>query len=451
MPAHHPSIMNRTQHLALLLVPGLAASALTAQDAEIRPAPLRQSTPWRTLFDGKTLDGWTTTGGRYDGKAIWTVEDGAITGRVGDGKAGGLLYTTQAWHSYDFECDTTIDWPFDSGVFVRMSKAGKGAQVTLDWREGGEIGGIYADGWLQHNPDGASRFRKGAWNKVRVRCTGRDMHLEFWLNGEKLTDYQQPEGSEGYAPTGLIGVQVHGGLEPEGHAAKFVNVRMRELPVFDAFQFECDEDGFLTPKAESGWEPMLDKDLSKWEPHGGDGKGFEFEGGVLHLLTNGSAHELRTRDDFGDFALRMDFKITRGANSGVFLRAKRDGGNPAFSGAEIQVLDDFHWEEDTNSKLKPWQFTGSLYGSVAAGHAGTLYPIGCWNSYEIRYQGSRIRVELNGVVLYDVDTFELTPEQGAKFQERVKAGFLGLQRHAPARALEGEAFTWYRNVFVKRL
>ena len=54
-------------------------------------------------------------------------------------------------------------------------------------------------------------------------------------------------------------------------------------------------------------------------------------------------------------------------------------------------------------------------------------------------------------MLYDVDTFELTPEQGAKFQERVKAGFIGLQRHAHARALEGEAFTWYRNVFVKRL
>ena len=45
------------------------------------------------LFDGTTLEGWTTTGGRYDGKADWSVEDGAITGREGPGGEGGLIYT----------------------------------------------------------------------------------------------------------------------------------------------------------------------------------------------------------------------------------------------------------------------------------------------------------------------------------------------------------------------
>jgi hypothetical protein len=439
----------------LALVPAFAPSLAPAQSPARQPtagaAAPRLPTPWRHLFDGASLAGWTTTGGRYDGQAIWTVEDGALTGRVGPGKAGGLLYTDRAWHSFDFECDTRIDWPFDSGVFVRMSKAGRGAQVTLDWREGGEIGGIYSDGWLRHNPDGAGLFRKDAWNKVRVRCTGRDMRLEFWLNGEKLTDHQLPPGTEGYAPTGLIGVQVHGGLEPEGHAARFVNVRMRELPVFDTAEFDCDEDGFLTPRAGTGWEPLLDAALSRWETHGGDGRGFAHEGGVLKLLTAGGAHELRTREDFRDFVLRMDFRTARGANSGVFLRADRARDDSAFTGAEIQVLDDYHWEEDSRSELEPWQFTGSLYGAVPAGHRGALYPLGCWNSYEIRCQGSRIRTELNGVVLYDVDTHELEPEQGPKFAERLREGFLGLQRHAPARALETDAYAWFRNVFVKRL
>lgn len=438
--------------LPALLAVALPVLPLAAQDAVAGPAAPRMPTPWRSLFDGETLAGWTTSGGRYDGEAIWAVEAGAITGRVGPGKAGGLLYTDRDWHSFDFACRTRIDWPFDSGIFVRMAPQGRGAQVTLDWRPGGEIGGIYSDGWLEHQPDGAAKFRKDAWNDVRVRCTGRDMRLEFWLNGEKLTDFRLPAGAAGFAPTGKIGVQVHGGLEPDDHTARFVDVRLRELPVFDVREFDCDDDGFLVPKADTGWEPLLDAKLSKWEPHGGDGKGFAYEAGVLKLLAAGGAHELRTRADYRDFELRLDFRITRGANSGVFLRADRASGNSAFSGAEIQVLDDFHWETDSGSKLKPWQFTGSLYGAVPAGAPGALYPLGCWNSYAIRWERSRLRCELNGVVLYDVDTAELTPEQGAAFAERAVEGFVGLQRHAPARAFEaGDAYAWYRNLFVRRL
>ena len=407
--------------------------------------------PYRSIFDGATLEGWTTVGGRYDGKALWVVEDGAIVGRVGPNKAGGLIYTTQAWHSYDVKLRTRIDWPFDSGVFVRMAKDGKGAQVTLDWREDGETGGIYSDGWLQHNEGGASKFKKDEWNDVRVRCTGRDLRLEFWLNGEKLTDYRLPKGSEGYAPTGLLGLQVHGGLEPEDHAARFEGIELRELPVFDLAEFDGDDDGFLTPRKDTGWISLLDADLSAWKPHGGDGKGFDCDGRILRLKTAGSAGELRTSDEFQDFVLRLDFKILRRANSGVFLRGDDARGDSAYSGCEIQVLDDHFWEVDTKTRLKAWQFSGSLYGSVPAGHPGALYPLGCWNTYEIRYQGSRIRCELNGVELYDVDTFELKPEQGAPFEERAEKGFIGLQRHAPAGEIDGDSYAWYRNVYVKRL
>ena len=45
---------------------------------------------WEPLFDGKTLDGWVEAGGRYDGAASWSVEDGCITGQEGTNRAGGL-------------------------------------------------------------------------------------------------------------------------------------------------------------------------------------------------------------------------------------------------------------------------------------------------------------------------------------------------------------------------
>ena len=99
------------------------------------------------------------------------------------------------------------------------------------------------------------------------------------------------------------------------------------------------------------------------------------------------------------------------------LRAARDGSNPAYSGCEVQILDDFNWETRTNSTLQPYQFTGGLYGAHPPGVKNALRPLGEWNTYQIHYAGSRIQTVLNGHVLYDVDTHTL---EGAKppFAER---------------------------------
>jgi hypothetical protein len=171
-------------------------------------------------------------------------------------------------------------------------------------------------------------------------------------------------------------------------------------------------------------------------------------GGDIALLTKGNAPWFESERDYRDFHLKLEFKLARMANSGIFLRAVRGGGNPAFSGCEIQLLDDFNWEKVTGSKLQPWQFTGSLYGAVAPRPKNALRPLGEWNSCEIVYRGSRLVTALNGRVLYDVDTFALDVKP--PFRERAQAGFIGLQRHAP-KQVEGEAYAWFRNVFVREL
>ena len=451
--------------LALALTPmsipvaavhGLAVSGLAAQKSLERHF---DDSKFEPLFDGSSLGGWVTAGGRYDGKAAWTVEDGAITGREGPGKAGGLIYTERKYANFIFTCDCYISYPFDSGVFVRMvprSEGGKGGQFTLDYREGGEIGGIYADGYLQHNEEGKAKWRRDQWNHVEVRCVGRDFRLEFWLNGEKLTDYQLPEGSEGYAPRGRIGLQVHGARGDES-IVQFKNIRLRELPEFDTKMFHCDVRGqlSLTEAGEAaGWRSLWNgKDLSGWRPVGAKAEGFRAVDGVLEFPHAGGGGYLRTEAKYRDFELRMDFKIARGANSGLFLRAA-DQGNPAFSGCEVQILDDQHWEQDTKGKLKDWQFTGSLYGSKAPERKGALHPNDVWNTYQIRYSGSQLRVGLNGQQLYDVDTHQLPlfNKQSKPFAERASEGFIGLQRHAPARrddAAAEAAFAAFRNVFIR--
>jgi hypothetical protein len=220
--------------LVPLLLPGCAAPDSQGDRAKSSgsPSSAQEGQPWVDLFDGRTLEGWTTVGGRYDGHARWTVEEGAITGRQGPGREGGLIYTQASHADFELELDLKIDWPFDSGIFLRMqppASGAKGLQVTIDHREGGECGGLYADGWILHNPEGWSRFRKGEWNRFRVVCQGQPMRVSAWLNGEPLVEHAL-ESAEGFAATGLIGLQVHGGEDvPLETKVQFKNVRLRTL------------------------------------------------------------------------------------------------------------------------------------------------------------------------------------------------------------------------------
>ena len=110
-----------------------------------------------------------------------------------------------------------------------------------------------------------------------------------------------------------------------------------------------------------------------------------------------------------------------------------------------------NWEKITGDKVKDWQLSGSLYASLPPGVAA-LRPIGDWNTYQITYKGSRMKVELNGRTLYDIDTFEVPvvyPDK-PKFKDRVPTGFIGLQRHAPSQ-VEGDAYAWFRNIFIREL
>ncbi len=200
------------------------ASCSTPEDREESPES------WPPLFDGRTLDGWVTTGGRYDGHARWTVEDGAITGRQGPAREGGLLYTAQSYEDFELELDVKIESSFDSGVFLRMTPGEKGMQVTIDHRENGECGGLYSEGWVKHNPAGWERFHENEWNRFRILVQGQPMHVSVWLNGEPLIHHTL-ESAEGYAREGLIGLQVHGGEDvPLETKVQFKDLRLRPLP-----------------------------------------------------------------------------------------------------------------------------------------------------------------------------------------------------------------------------
>ena len=103
-----------------------------------------------------------------------------------------------------------------------------------------------------------------------------------------------------------------------------------------------------------------------------------------------------TTKEYGDFVLRLEFKLDKAANNGVAVRAPFEG-DPAFVGMEIQVIDTPNWKN-----LKPWQVHGSIYGVVPA-KTGHLKPAGEWNSEEIVCQGRSVKVTLNGVAIVDAN------------------------------------------------
>ena len=190
------------------LVVFLAALATLSLGQGSRPAAFDASA-FVPLFDGKTLDGWVTKGGRYDGNAQWTVEDGAICGREGPNHAGGLLYTARKYTCFILSLDVWMTRPERLGDLrahgARRRAARRSRSTTARTARSARV---YSDEFLAHNPKARGRWKASAWNRVEVRVTGRDMHVEAWINGEKVTDHQILPGTGGFAPTGLIGLQV---------------------------------------------------------------------------------------------------------------------------------------------------------------------------------------------------------------------------------------------------
>jgi len=135
------------------------------------------------------------------------------------------------------------------------------------------------------------------------------------------------------------------------------------------------------------------KNLDGWV---GDTDGYTVENGVLVCKAD-SGGKIFTERQFGDYVMRFEFKIPNGANNGVGIRTPI-AGDPAYSGMEIQILDD---HDPQYKDIKEWQRHGSVYGVSPA--KPTQLKIGEWNTEEISVIGRNIKVTLNGEVINEVN------------------------------------------------
>jgi hypothetical protein len=158
-----------------------------------------------------------------------------------------------------------------------------------------------------------------------------------------------------------------------------------------------------------GWEGVTSDAAASWT----------VEDGLL-VCTGKPGTWLRSRDTYGDFNLRFEYRLSPGGNSGIYLRVPADGAHREGGGVEVQLLDD---RAERYRAIEPAQFCGSIYKVAPAMHHVSRPP-GEWNTMEINCRGTNYRVVHNGVVIVDA-TAGHVPELARRFTK----GYLGLQNH----------------------
>ena len=210
---------------------------------------------------------------------------------------------------------------------------------------------------------------------------------------------------------------------------------------------------------EGEWQVLFDgTNFDAWKRYLEDGVGdaWKIEDGAMVYYPpkerkEGEKYNLVTKEDFTNFVLSIDWKISEGGNSGIFWGVKEVESLPEayHSGPEIQVLDN---EKHPDAKNGPVRQAGALYDMVGPSEDVTK-PVGEWNTcvITVNHKTNKGNVVLNGT---EVASFPVHGEEweamidkskfkGSEHFGKYKTGKIGLQDH-------GDIVS-YRNIKIKSL
>ncbi len=226
----------------------VACTRATTSHSSLAPAvaAAAPTSDWRALFDGKSTAGWR--GYRSDSMPSgWQVVDGALT-RVGPASDSGPsdIVTRERFANFELTLEWKIAPGGNSGIMYRVGEednapywSGPEMQVLDDARHpdgqsrltsAGSCYGIYP------SPAGVVK-PAGEWNQARIVANGT--HVEHWLNGVKVVEYELgspdwelrvreskfgPHPHYGRYKSGFIDLQDHGDW------VAYRNIKIRSLP-----------------------------------------------------------------------------------------------------------------------------------------------------------------------------------------------------------------------------
>ena len=157
-----------------------------------------------------------------------------------------------------------------------------------------------------------------------------------------------------------------------------------------------------------------------------------------------------TKAKFDDFKLEVEYKLSEGANSGIFYRTNKN--DPVQGGFEIQLMDNTGFQKKAKKILPPRKLNGSFYDGVAP-NGDYSKPVGQWNQAKLVCNGPIVSFDLNEknafrVNLNDWKEAGKNPDGSTnKFKTALKdlprTGRIGFQNHGQV--------VWFRNIKIKEL
>lgn len=375
-------------------------------------AEMRPEEGFVSMFNGIDLSGWKGLVGdplkraKMDDKALAVAQEKAdteareswkpVNGELHFMSHGNNLATAKKYG--DFEM--LVDWKIiddkkgqgDAGIYLRGTP-----QVQI-WdnarvKAGAQVGsgGLYNNKVNESKPLKVADNKLDEWNTFRILMKGD--RVTVYLNGELVTDNVILENFWDRNLPIFAEEQIE--LQAHGSPVAYRDLYIREIPRVKPFELSSAE-------KKAGFKVLFDgTNMHNWT---GNTTDYIIEDGNISIRPKpgkGSGGNLFTKEEFGDFIFRFEFKLTPGANNGLGIRAPLTG-DAAYQGMELQILDN---DAPIYKNLRIYQYHGSVYGIIPA-KRGFLKPVGEWNYEEVIVKGPKIKVILNGTVILDGDLTE---------------------------------------------
>lgn len=220
---------------------------------------------------------------------------------------------------------------------------------------------------------------------------------------------------------------------------------------------------FISCSQKSDWIYLFDgKTTDGWRGYNSEvmPPGWIVKNGVLAFETKrrleseykGGRDIIYVKEEFENFELYLEWKISKGGNSGILYHVKEGYNGPYEASPEYQLIDDLKWGEVNNSSLENWQKTAADYAMYDAEQTKNLIkPAEEWNSSKIIFTPSKVEHWLNGQLVLSFipwsEDWNKRKERG-KWKEfpdygKYKKGFIALQDH--------DSSLSFREIKIKKL